>query len=266
MRRFDGRVVMVTGAARGIGLGIVERLTSEGAAVAVADLDIEAGRAVAERLTGEGRKAVAVTCDVTSPESVAATVGEVVERLGRPDVLVNNAGGGLSLPDFDELTTGDWHRQLDVTLMGAVHCVQAALPHLSASPYGGAVVSVGSINGLAPFGSLAYSAGKAGLVNLTQNLAARYARRGVRFNVVTPGTTRTRAWDDQPDALERIEPTIPLGRIGRPADIAAAVAFLASDDAAWITGVTLPVDGGALLGAGRAFQNTDGEGAAAHGG
>ncbi|MFI0417091.1 SDR family NAD(P)-dependent oxidoreductase [Spongiactinospora sp. 9N601] len=255
MRRFEDRIVMITGAAHGIGLGIAERLTGEGAAVAVADVDAAAGERAAARLAADGARAVAVTCDVTSGESVAAAVAAVVARFGRLDVLVNNAGGGLNLPDLDELTDDDWHRQIDVTLMGVVRCVRAAMPHLIGSPHGGSVVTVGSINGLAPFGSVAYSAAKAGLRNLTENLASRCAADGVRFNLVAPGTTRTRAWDDQPDTLDRIAATIPLGRIGRPDDIAAAVAFLASADAAWITGVTLPVDGGALLNAGRVFRD-----------
>ncbi|GAA5044918.1 NAD(P)-dependent dehydrogenase (short-subunit alcohol dehydrogenase family) [Thermocatellispora tengchongensis] len=258
MRRLEERVAVVTGAAHGIGRGIAERLAAEGAAVAVADIDGEAGERVAQGLAAQGARAVAVACDVTSREDVERAVGSVVDRFGGLDVLVNNAGGGRSLPEFEDLDTEDWHRQGDLTLLGAVHCVRAALPHLIASRHGGRVVTVGSINALAPFGSVPYSAYKAGLISLTQNLAARYADRGVRFNLVAPGTVGTRVWEDKPGRLEAIGRTVPLGRVGRPGDIAAAVAFLASDDAEWITGVTLPVDGGALLNAGRLFTAASG--------
>jgi NAD(P)-dependent dehydrogenase (short-subunit alcohol dehydrogenase family) len=110
------------------------------------------------------------------------------------------------------------------------------------------VVTISSINAMAAFGGYPYSAAKAGLEILTKNWAAQYGRRGLRFNVVAPGTIRTRVWDNQPGAIERIEKIYPLGRVGEPEDIAAAVAFLASHDAAWITGVTLPVEGGILTG------------------
>ena len=109
-------------------------------------------------------------------------------------------------------------------------------------------MTIGSVNGLAAFGSHPYSAAKGGLEILTKNLAAEYGRRGLRFNLVAPGTIRTRVWDDQPGALDRLTKLYPLGRVGEPDDIAAAVAFLASDDAAWITGTTLPVEGGILTG------------------
>ncbi|MGH2766332.1 MAG: SDR family NAD(P)-dependent oxidoreductase [Actinomycetota bacterium] len=244
MRRYEGRVALVTGAANGIGRGIAERLASEGASVVVADVETTTAEQVAGGLTG----ALAVRCDVTDRASVAAAVAAAVDRYGQLDMLVNNAGGSVAIGDFTETDLEAWHRQLDVTLVGAVHCVQAALPQLLASAYGGNVVTIGSINGLVAFGDPAYSAAKAGLQSLTQNLAAKYARDGVRFNLVAPGTIRTRNWDNQLEVLEALTSTIPLGRPGQPRDIAAAVAFLGSDDAAWITGTILRVDGGALIG------------------
>jgi len=135
---------------------------------------------------------------------------------------------------------------LDFNLMGAVRCIRAVLPQLLIAPSSSSVVTIGSINGLVAARSEPYSAAKAALQNLTLNLAARYGARGIRFNLIAPATIRTRVWDNQPDELERMTPMYPLGRIGRPEDIAAAVAFLASDDAAWITGITLPIDGGLL--------------------
>ena len=171
-----------------------------------------------------------------------------IDRFGRLDVLVNTAGGDAQEPPFPDADDALWVRLADLNLLGVVRCIRAALPHLIASPAGGAVVTIGSVNGLAAFGSYPYSAAKAGLESVTKNLAAEYGRSGVRFNLIAPGTIRTRVWDVQPGALESLSHLYPLGRVGEPEDVAAAVAFLASDDAAWITGVTLPVDGGILTG------------------
>ncbi|MGY0231620.1 SDR family NAD(P)-dependent oxidoreductase [Longispora urticae] len=261
MRRFDGRVAFVTGAAHGIGRAIAVRLAAEGAAVVVADIDGEAAGELAHTLAEHGGGALAVDCDVRDREAVRVAVAATVARFGRLDVLVNNVGVAGEW-EFERTDDEEWARQLDPTLNGAVRCVQESLPHLLHAPGGGSVVTIGSVNGLSGFGGEAYSAAKAGLVSLTQNLALRYGRRGrellgtgpgwVRFNLVAPGTVRTRAWTGRGAeglaAMDRFAKEYPLGRVGEPEDIAAAVAFLASGDAAWITGVVLPVDGGITAG------------------
>ncbi|WP_163506218.1 SDR family NAD(P)-dependent oxidoreductase [Fodinicola acaciae] len=248
LRRYDGRTAFVTGGAHGIGRAIVERLAAEGASVAIADIDDEAAAEVA---AGLGEQGLAVHCDVTDGESVRAAVAATVERFGGLGVVVNDAftGKGASLED---LTDETWNSTMNGTLAGAVRAIQAAMPHLLAAPYGAAVVSIGSVNGLAAFGGLAYSAAKAGVYSITQNLAVMYGDKGVRFNVVAPGTIRTRVWENRGAGhaafMDRVAERYPLKRIGEPADIAAAVAFLGSDDAAWVTGVVLPVDGGIMAG------------------
>jgi meso-butanediol dehydrogenase / (S,S)-butanediol dehydrogenase / diacetyl reductase len=248
MNRFDGRAAFVTGGAHGIGRATVHRLAQEGAAVTVADIDDEAAHRVAGEVTAEGREALAIHCDVTDPELVDAAITASVERFGHLDALVHTAGGDTGEPPFHDAPDDLWHRMIDFNLTGAVRCIRSAIPHLLRSEHGGNVVLIGSVNGLAAFGSYPYSSAKAGLSILTQNLAAEYGRQGLRFNLVAPGTIRTRVWDDQQESLERLTKLYPLGRVGEPEEIAAAVAFLASRDAAWITGVILPVEGGILTG------------------
>ncbi|THA26010.1 glucose 1-dehydrogenase [Streptomyces sp. RKND-216] len=245
MRRFEGYAALVTGAGRGIGQAVARRLTDEGARVMLADVDGERARRAAAPLDG----AEAVACDVADSRSVAAAVAVTVERFGRLDVLVNNAYSCHPEPArIEDQDDEPWLRDLDVSLTGAFRCMRAAMPHLAAADGRGAVVSIGSVNGIADFGNHAYSAAKAGLGSLTRTLAGDAAPRGVRVNLVAPGTVHTPAWEGREDVLERAAREYPLGRVGVPDDIASAVAFLASRDAAWITGVTLPVDGGLLSG------------------
>jgi len=246
MQRFEDRVALVTAAAQGIGRAVAARIASEGGQVAVTDLSADAAQRVADELTKDGHHAIALACDVTSRDAVTAAVAATVERFGRLDLLVNNAGGCIVNSAYTDVTDDEWHNQLDLTLVGANRCIQAALPHLLESR--GNVVTIGSVNGLVAFGNIEYSTAKAGLRSLTQNLACEFGAQGVRFNLVAPGTIRTPNWDDQPGQLDRLAGMYPLGRVGEPEDIAAAVAFLGSDDAAWITGITLPVEGGVLTG------------------
>jgi len=252
MDRFAGRVALVTGAAHGIGAAVVRRLSGEGAAVVLADVDTAAAEETAATLDPAAReRTLLVTCDLTDPASVDAAAEAAVARRGRLDAVVNVAGGALPHPDqLDGGTDDDWAATVDLNLTGPARLVRATAPHLRRP--GGAVVLVGSVNGLAAFGGDAYSAAKAGLGVLARNLAVRLGPDGVRVNVVAPGTVRTRVWDDQ-GGPDRLAPMYPLGRVGEPEDVAAAVAFLASDDAAWITGVTLPVEGGVPAGPLAAF-------------
>lgn len=246
--RFDQRAIYVTGAGHGIGRAIALRLATEKGAVAVSDIDAAAAAQVASEIIASGGTAFATTCDVTSRDAVEASIADAVGRLGKLDVLVNTAGGDWDEPALEEIPDELWDRKLDVNLTGVFRCIRAALPSLIASGPGSNVVTIGSINGNWAFGGYAYSAAKAGLEILTKNLAARYGSQGVRFNLISPGTIRTRNWTVRDDDGGKRARKYPLGRIGEPEDIAAAVAFLASDDASWITGVNLPVEGGIMTG------------------
>ncbi len=232
--------MVVTGAGSGIGRAIAGRFGAEGARVIVADIDA----ASAERAAGEIAGARAAAVDVTDRGGVRALlVGEPV------DVLVNNAGGSTDVP-LDDLGEDQWDRDVDLCLKGTFLCTQAVLPAMRRR--GGAIVNVASVNALADFGNEAYSAAKAGILALTRSVAVRYGPDGVRCNAVAPGTVRTASWDERertdPGRLDRLGGWYPLGRVGAPDDIASAVLFLASDEAAWITGATLPVDGGLMAG------------------
>jgi meso-butanediol dehydrogenase/(S,S)-butanediol dehydrogenase/diacetyl reductase len=247
MRRFEGYAVVITGAGRGIGEATGRRFAAEGARVLVTDLDGGRAARVAESIRADGGEADALGCDVAERADAEAAVARAVHRFGRLDVLVNNAHSCQpDTPLFEDQPDDEWHQDLDITLGGAFRCARAALPHLAAADGRGAIVNVGSVNGLQDFGNHAYSAAKAGLGSLTRTLAGHAAARGVRVNLVAPGTIRTPGWDGRDDALRRAAGVYPLGRVGEPSDIAAAITFLASPDAAWITGITLPVDGGIL--------------------
>ncbi|MET8811436.1 SDR family NAD(P)-dependent oxidoreductase [Streptomyces sp. NPDC004549] len=242
--RFADHGVLVTGAARGIGAAVARRIAEEGGRVLVTDRDAGEAERTAAGLREKGLDVRALACDVGERGSVEAAVAYAVDAFGALDVLVNCAA--RSSPDPELFEDGDdevWEGDLDVTLSGVYRCCRAALPHLAASGRG-AVVSIGSVNGLQDFGGHAYSAAKAGLASLTRTLAGHAAARGVRVNLVVPGTVRTSAWEGRDEDLAAVRGLYPLGRIGEPEDIAAAVAFLASRDAAWITGTALVVDGG----------------------
>ncbi|MGW1012468.1 SDR family NAD(P)-dependent oxidoreductase [Streptomyces termitum] len=234
MKRFDGQTALITGAGSGIGAATARRLAAEGARVLVTDIDEEAAKRVAADLPG----AVPHRLDITD----AAAVETLFAGLPALHTLVNNAFVPF-VDDPDE----NWRRQLDGTLLGAVRCARAALPHLAAADGGGSVVTIGSVNAEADFGDHAYSAAKAALGSFTRTFAGEAAPLGVRVNQINPGTIATPAWaGKEPELAALAARAYPLGRVGTPDDIAAAVAFLASPDASWITGTTLRVDGGLL--------------------
>jgi meso-butanediol dehydrogenase / (S,S)-butanediol dehydrogenase / diacetyl reductase len=247
--RLDDRTAIVTGGGSGIGRAIVGRFAESGAMVVVADVVAERADAVAAELAGT-RAAVA---DVTVASDVERLVGEATEAFGRVDVLVNNAGFAAAdgLLETDEET---WDADVSLNLKAAFLCSKAVLPGMIERRFG-VIVNIASVNGLAFFANDAYSAAKAGMINLTRTIAVRYGHHGIRANAIAPGTIRTPLWQEriekEPAIFERLLKWYPLGRVGEPEDVAAAALFLASDEAAWITGEVLRVDGGLLAGSAR---------------
>jgi meso-butanediol dehydrogenase/(S,S)-butanediol dehydrogenase/diacetyl reductase len=239
MSRLQGKSALVTGGGSGIGRAICQRFVSEGASVVVADVVAERAEEVADAIGGR-----AVTADVTA----AADVARMVETAGRVDVLVNNAGGGMA-NGLLEIEEDEWDQDVDLNLKSAFLCSKAVLPGMIERG-GGVIVNISSVNGMAYFANEPYSAAKAGLINLTRAMAARYGPQGIRAVAIAPGTIRTPLWqervDKKPEIFERLMRWYPLQRVGEPEDVAAAAAFLASDDASWITGEVLRVDGGLL--------------------
>jgi meso-butanediol dehydrogenase / (S,S)-butanediol dehydrogenase / diacetyl reductase len=251
--RFDGRVAFVTGGGSGIGRAIAMALASEGARVVIADRDAARGDGVAAEIEDVGGTALAVTTDVAEGPAITAAVEATRRAFGPVDVLVNNAseGKGDGVLEIEEST---WDRDLAVALRGAFLCAKAVLPEMM-DRRRGVILNIGSVNGLTALGQEAYGAAKAGLVSLTRNLAVRYGPNGVRANALAPATVRTPAWrarlEADPGIFDRLASWYPLRRVGEPEDVAKAALFLASDDAAWISGIVLVVDGGLLAGNGR---------------
>jgi len=241
MSRLQGKSALVTGGGSGIGRAICQRFASEGASVVVADVAGDRAEEVAAAIGGR-----AVQADVT----VAADVARMVDEAGRVDVLVNNAGGGMA-NGLLEIEEDEWDQDVDLNLKSAFLCSKAVMPSMIERG-GGVIVNIASVNGIAYFANEPYSAAKAGLINLTRSMAARYGPQGIRAVAIAPGTIRTPLWqervDKKPEIFERLMHWYPLQRVGEPEDVAAAAAFLASDDASWITGEVLRVDGGLLAG------------------
>lgn len=252
MARYSNTTVIVTGAAHGIGRAIAQCLASEGATVAVLDIDGDGAEETARLLRSAGHDAKAFRADITDFAALDATVAEIETALGPVDLLVNNAAF-TDAGNLGAIALEEWHREVEVNLNGTYHCLRSILPRMQARR-SGAIVNIASVNGVRYFGNPSYSAAKAGIINLTQSVASEYGRHNIRCNAVLPGSVRTDniTWTirqkKDPEIFQKLGRWYPLGRVAEPEDIAKAVAFLGSRDASYITGVALPVDGGLLAG------------------
>ncbi len=244
--RLQDRTAVVTGAANGIGRAIAGRLAREGCRVALADVDAAQGEAAVAEITEAGGTAAFIQTDVTDETAVSHLIDETVRRFGTLDILVNDAGA-TPKKAVDDLTAAEWQAILNLNLTSMFLCAQKAHPHLARSG-SGAIINIASLHAFltVPLMS-AYAASKGGVVAFTRSLAIEYAP-SIRVNAIAPGVIETETWrrsvpDFEAARQHRLKFHL-LGRLGQPEDIAAATAFLASDDASFITGITLVVDGG----------------------
>jgi 3-oxoacyl-[acyl-carrier protein] reductase len=248
MKTLDGRVAMVTGGALGIGAGIVEVLAQEGAKVAIADTDAQAGERLAEKLCAHGLDVRALRVDVVAREDLDVAVASVLDRWGRLDILAANAGV-FPPATVEEIDDALLDRIMDINLKGTLHAIQACLPPMRRQRYGRIVLTssiTGNLVGAAGFAN--YGASKAAMVGLMRGAALEVVGDNITINAVLPGNVRTAGFEELEGSYrDQILRAIPMGRLAEPEDVGWALRFLASEEAGYITGQTLVIDGGQVL-------------------
>ena len=251
MKRLEGRVALVTGGVGGIGTAVVKDFLAEGAKVIIADIKQDAVDEAVATYKAEGFSVAGAAASITDIDALQAAVDAGVAELGPVDIVVANANTGGATTTLDKTSPERFRQDVADNLAGQYNTVRVVIEGMKAKKHG-AIVIVGSVNGLATFGQPAYSVAKAGLVSLARTMATEYGAHNIRANIVCPGTVQTPAWDHRiarkPDVLDGLKKWYPLLRVAQPVDVAKAITFLASDDAGFISGVTLPVDGGLMAG------------------
>ena len=248
--RFTDKVCLVTGGASGIGRETCKRFAAEGGIVVVVDINEAGGNQTVNMITETERQAIFIKADVSDATDVRATVNTVVSRFGRIDILVNNAGSLVERLRTLELTEARWDEVMNLNATSAFFAAKAVIPKMLEKG-GGAIINVTSIagrNGGAP-GSIHYSSAKAALLTMTKGLAKEFANRGIRVNAVSPGVIDTpyHVTFTTAETMQNLRNTIPMGREGRPEEVAAVIAFLASDAASYLCGETIEINGGLLM-------------------
>jgi 2-hydroxycyclohexanecarboxyl-CoA dehydrogenase len=250
MERFKDRVAIVTGGAQGIGEAIVRRLASEGSQVAILDVQPSKAQKVATDIVTAGGRALAVEMDITNSQDVKRAVKEVEDRLGHIDILINNAGWDKAAP-FIQLTEEVWDKVIAINLRGPIAVTRAVLDGMIERKYGRIVNIASDAGRVGSTGESVYSACKGGIIAFTKTLARELVRYNILVNCVCPGPTDTPMLADMarenPRLVEALQNAIPMRRLGKPEELAAAVVFLASDEASYITGQTLSVSGGLTM-------------------
>ena len=244
-RPTGSRVAIVTGGSGALGTAMCERFVRDGVRVVVADVGVEPAEALARRLDPDGDRALAVAVDVTSYPTVEAMVAAVLAWAGRIDILVNNAGIGEALVSAWEMPLETWQKTIDVDLTGVFHGCRAVLPTMLQQGYG-RIINISSIAGKeGKHNPVAYASAKAGVIGLTKALAFEVADKGILVNAITPGSIMTRNWSHLPeDQIDEVRRRHPIGRLGRPEEVAAMVAWLASDEPSFSTGAVFDISGG----------------------
>jgi NAD(P)-dependent dehydrogenase (short-subunit alcohol dehydrogenase family) len=239
------RVAIVTGGSGALGTAMCERFVRDGVRVAVADVGLEPAEALARQLDASGEMAIGVAVDITDYASVEAMVAAVLAWAGQIDILVNNAGIGEGLIPAWEMPLETWQKTIDVDLTGVFHGCRAVLPTMLEQGYG-RIINISSIAGKeGKHNPVAYASAKAGVIGLTKALAFEVADKGILVNAITPGSIMTRNWSHLPeDQIDLVRKRHPIGRLGRPEEVAAMVAWLASDEPSFSTGAVFDISGG----------------------
>jgi meso-butanediol dehydrogenase / (S,S)-butanediol dehydrogenase / diacetyl reductase len=247
--RLDGKVAIITGGGSGIGKATAEFFAREGASVVIGELHGDRAESVAGGIKNSGGNALPIQIDVTDSLAVDEMTARTIEAFGKIDILVNNAGASFK-QDLLKIDDADWQASLDLILTAPFYGTRSVLPHMIERK-AGSIINISSVRGMSATGEEGYSAAKAGLINLTLNTAVRYGKHGVRANAICPGAVKTGlsgSVESTPESEAVVAKRHPLGRMGQPEDVAWCCLYLASDEASWVTGAIIPVDGGLIAG------------------